>query len=270
MASLACGSRLVREGKTIMLVPSITPTSLVVLSHGLGDTADGFADVAVVLSRSMPHVKFIVPTAPTQPVTLNGGMSMPSWYDITSLSNNRAQENCDGIEESASVLRSILDKEHQETGIPYGRMVLAGFSQGGALSLFTGFQMESQKKLAGILCMSGYLAASRKFKINKGLEDTKVLHFHGTSDPVVKFTWAQETEAALKQQGASNYQLKSMRGVEHTITAEEMQLAAQFIGSVLEETHPVELETNGELERAVKNSGLGDKAVKLVPKNDEL
>ena len=85
----------------------------------------------------MPYVKFILPTAPTQPVTMNMGMSMPSWYDITGL-DERANENCAGLDVSVERLRQILQTEHDTTGLPYARMVLAGFSQGGALALFTG------------------------------------------------------------------------------------------------------------------------------------
>lgn len=159
--------------------------ALVVICHGLGDTAEGFADVAEVsdsstsvalsaqfcfrrlfavwmdcltqtlssvdrqteiqfqqynypvpkqhLTRTMPHIKFILPTAPTQRVTLNMGMSMPSWYDIVGL-DERSNEQCTGIQQSRERLESILRTEHENTQLPYSRMVLAGFSQGGALS----------------------------------------------------------------------------------------------------------------------------------------
>lgn len=89
----------------------------------------------------MPHLKFVLPTAPTQRVTMNMGAPMPSWYDIVGL-DERSNENCKGIEESQAKIKAILQKEHEETGLPYSRMVLAGFSQGGALSLFTGLQLE--------------------------------------------------------------------------------------------------------------------------------
>ena len=129
----------------------------------------------------MPHVKFILPTAPTQPVTMNMGMPMPSWYDITGL-DERSNENCAGIAQSQSTIRDILSTEHSATGLPYHRMVLAGFSQGGALSLFTGMQLEKEKKLAGIVVMSGYLPAAAQFDITEGLEDTPILHCHGEAD----------------------------------------------------------------------------------------
>ena len=128
------------------------------------------------MAERMPHLKFIMPTAPTQPVTMNMGMRMPSWYDIVGL-DERSNENCQGIEASKATLETILAKEHQDTGLPYSRMVLAGFSQGGALSLYTGLQLE-QGALAGIVVLSGYLPAASQFTIAPGLEQVPVWHGH--------------------------------------------------------------------------------------------
>ena len=148
----------------------------------------------------MPHVKFILPTAPTQPVTMNMGMPMPSWYDITGL-DERSNENCKGIQESQKRLQSILEQEHQTTGLPYNRMVLAGFSQGGALSLFTGLQLPKDQKLAGIVVMSGYLAGAKQFQLTDGLQDIPILHCHGTLDPMVRFPMAELTKNKLAALG---------------------------------------------------------------------
>lgn len=95
--------------------------------HGLGDSADGFADVAEMFSYQLPHVKFILPTALSSPVTLNGGMVMNSWYDIVGL-DDRAAETCDGLDESRSIVSNIIQQE-VNAGIPHSRIVLAGFSQ---------------------------------------------------------------------------------------------------------------------------------------------
>jgi lysophospholipase II len=95
--------------------------------HGLGDSADGFADVAEMLSTQLPYVKFILPTAPSSPVSLNGGMVMNSWYDIVGL-DDRAAETCDGLDESRRIVTNIIESE-VAAGIPHSRIVLAGFSQ---------------------------------------------------------------------------------------------------------------------------------------------
>ena len=117
-----------------------------VLIHGLGDSAYGWLDVAEHLSTLHPHVKFILPTASEKPVTLNGGMEMPSWYDIKGL-ETRASETCDGIDESKQYITSLIENENKN-GIPYKRIILGGFSQGGALSLFTSLQID--QTLAGV------------------------------------------------------------------------------------------------------------------------
>lgn len=126
-----------------------------------------------MLAAKLPYTKFILPTAEVQPVTLNGGMRMNSWYDIVGL-DERANEACHGIEASQKRLLDLLQAEHEATGLPYSRMVLAGFSQGGALSLYTGLQLA--QPLAGIVVLSGYLPAAAKVSITAGLERTPVWH----------------------------------------------------------------------------------------------
>jgi predicted esterase len=106
---------------------------------------------------------------------------MNSWYDIVGL-DERSNERCDGIEQSRSRIESILQKEHDDLGLPYSRMVLAGFSQGGALALFTGLQLgggesaKAEKKVAGIVVLSGYLPCAKQFRISPGLEGTPIFH----------------------------------------------------------------------------------------------
>lgn len=266
-----------RDGSTIVIKPGGQSEgdadSLVVIMHGLGDTSDGFADVAAMFSKQMPRTKFVLPTAPTQPVTLNGGYAMPSWYDIEGLAD-RATEKCAGIQQSAARIQSILENEHTSNGIPYSRMVLAGFSQGGALSLYTGMQLPLEKKLAGILVMSGYLAGATEFKLTPGLESTPVLHQHGTADPMVKYSWAEQTRDSLVGMGATNYELKPYEGLVHSVSIEELNHGLEFLQRVLprSEKANTELEPEnmsiGELKEAIRRAGLGDKAVGLLQKQE--
>jgi len=116
-------------------------SATVVLCHGLGDTANGWVEPTQYLANQLPHVKWILPTAPTQPVTLNMGMSMPSWYDIVGL-DSRSSEHCNGLDESMErILRFV---ENEVSGVDssttslacvspldYSRIVLAGFSKEG-------------------------------------------------------------------------------------------------------------------------------------------
>ena len=263
---------------TITVSPSneADQSALVVICHGLGDTAEGFVDVAEHLARSLPHVKFILPTAPTQPVTMNMGMPMPSWYDIVGL-DERSNESCKGIDESVSKIRSILEAEHQATGLPYSRMVLGGFSQGGALSLFTGMQLEggAERKLAGLLLMSGYLPAAKQFKITPGLEDTPILHCHGEADPMVQYVMAKKSKEHVAERGATNYEIKGYPGLVHSVSPEEIADVMAFLTRVLppDDSCRVRLKDPSdmsvkELKAAIRKAGLGSKAVGLMEKSE--
>jgi len=166
-----------RNMQTIHPDEGVHSATIIVL-HGLGDSSDGWIDVAQRWHRAMPWVKFILPSAESRPITMNGGYTMPGWYDIVGL-DDRAGESCDGIDESVAEIRGIMDAE-KAAGIPHSRMVLAGFSQGGAMALFGGLQMPVEEKLGGVLIMSGYCPGYSKFKLTPGLEDVPLFHGHGT------------------------------------------------------------------------------------------
>jgi len=259
---------------TITITPRTPHSAVVVVMHGLGDTADGFEDVAMMWSQQMPHVKFILPTAPTQPVTLNMGMPMPSWYDIEGL-DERTNENCKGIEESSKRIMDILDEEHSSTKLPYNRMILSGFSQGGALSIFTGLQVPADKKLGGVLVMSGYLAGAKQFTLSEAGKEIPVLHCHGTSDPMVRFDMAQKTEELVKGSGHSNYTLKPYSGLTHSVSVDELKDAAEFIHGVIPPDASCDIKPKSpdemsvkELKTAIRLGGLGNQAVGLAEKRE--
>lgn len=249
-------------------------SALVVISHGLGDTAEGFADVAEMMAKQMPYAKFVLPTAPTQPVTMNMGMAMPSWYDIVGL-NERANEKCDGIEDSRQTLLQILESEHENTGLAYNRMLLAGFSQGGALSLYTGMQMPSAaQKLAGVIIMSGYLPAASKFTITPGLENTPILHCHGTQDMLVALSMAEKTKLVVQQKGATDYTYKTYP-IAHTVSMDELQDVLSFLKEKLPPNDSCKIQLKDpsemsvkELKAVIRKAGLQSKAVGLMEKSE--
>ena len=174
-------SRKERDGNFIKInAVEGTHSCSIIFLHGLGDNADGIYDIGKVISDHLPHAKLLLPTAPSRGVTINNGAVGTAWYDVKGITDTFSE----GIDDSARMVEGLLDAEHS-AGIPYSRMVLAGFSQGGALSLFTGLQLPAEKKLGGIVVMSGYLAGSGRFTITKGLENTKIYHGHGDSDPLV-------------------------------------------------------------------------------------
>lgn len=137
--------------------PLVTPateqhTATVIMLHGLGDRGSGWAEIGHGLR--MPWCKFVFPTAPTRPITLNGGYRMTGWYDIASLDKlSDAGDDEEGVRDSVRYVESLIDQE-VAAGIPSERIVVGGFSQGGAVALM---MLRSPRKLAAILALSTYL-----------------------------------------------------------------------------------------------------------------
>jgi len=207
--------------QTVTIAPAEgTPHTATVIGpiHGLGDTNMGWADAAMHIHSQLPHVKFVLPNAPVVPVTLNGGMAMPSWYDITSL-DDRTVQPCAGIEESRATVTALIEAE-VAAGLAHDRIVVGGFSQGGAVSLFTGLQYPHA--LGGVLCMSGYLAAQEKFELSPAAAATPVAHFHGSDDPTVRIEWARRSAEHLRAAGVKEYALKEYESLGHSASMEEI------------------------------------------------
>mmetsp|Transcript_21091 Transcript_21091/g.58668 ORF Transcript_21091/g.58668 Transcript_21091/m.58668 type:complete len:235 (-) Transcript_21091:171-875(-) len=221
----------------------------------------------------MPYAKFILPTAPTQPVTMNMGMSMPAWYDIKGL-DERANESCKGIVESRDRITKIMKDEHDATGLPFARMLLAGFSQGGALSLWTGLQLPAEQRPAGIVVMSGYLAAAGQFTLTPELKDLPIFHGHGQMDPMVQFSYAQKTQKRLQDAGLTNYELKAYP-IQHSVSPSEIADVLKFIQKVLppDDTCTIKLKDPSEmsvkeLKAAIRKAGLASKAIGFMEKRE--
>eukprot|EP00298_Acanthocystis_sp_HF-20_P002498 c12913_g1_i1.p1 GENE.c12913_g1_i1~~c12913_g1_i1.p1 ORF type:complete len:233 (-),score=110.09 c12913_g1_i1:119-817(-) len=213
----------------ITLEPKAVQTSTVFLIHGLGDSASGWLEPAKFFARTMPSCKFILPTAPSQPVTWNGGMVMPSWYDIVGL-NSREKESAEGIQQSKKLIEHLIQAEIQN-GIPANKIVVGGFSQGGALSIFTGLQQELT--FAGVLVMSGYLTGKSQFQITEQAKLSPVLHCHGKDDPLVRIDWARDTAKALKEGGVKSLELKEYDGMAHELGQTEMNDIQEWLLKVL-------------------------------------
>lgn len=157
MSSRSTRGRTRREGSDIIIEPegARRPSALVILAHGLGDSAQGWVDTAEQLARALPHVRFYLPTAPVMPVTINGGARCNSWYDIKSLSRHRELESCEGLHASRARVHALITS----SGVPPSRVVLAGFSQGGALSLFAGLTWGKPLPAAGAAARAEVLAS---------------------------------------------------------------------------------------------------------------
>ena len=166
------------------------PQGSIIWLHGLG--ADGHDFEPIVPELRLPPalgLRFVFPHAPVRPVTLNGGMAMRAWYDIYSLERDGPADAA-GIRASAELLEQWITRE-QERGIRADRIVVAGFSQGGAIALHTG--LRAKQELAGILALSTYLPMPNAFASEAVVTDLPVFMAHGTLDPVLPMALGRES-----------------------------------------------------------------------------
>jgi phospholipase/carboxylesterase len=154
----------------------------VVWLHGLG--ADGHDFEPIVSLLGLPIVRFVFPNAPARPVTINGGMVMPAWYDITSLGGRGPGEREADVRLSARLIAAVVERE-EARGVASSRIVLGGFSQGAALALHVGLRFP--RPLLGIMVLSGYevLPDTRAAEAGEANRATPMLFCHGTYDPLV-------------------------------------------------------------------------------------
>lgn len=167
----------------LIIEPPTEATSSIIWLHGLGADAQDFVPLVPQLNLPVDHaIRFIFPSAPVRPITFNGGYPMRAWYDITSLNRSEFTHDIDGIVASAKMIEAMILHEKAQ-GI--AKIILAGFSQGGAIALF--LTLTSHIKLAGVLVLSSYLPAPEEIAgwVSATNQDTPILMMHGTDDPVI-------------------------------------------------------------------------------------
>ena len=206
------------------------PTATVIWLHGLGDDGHGWSEVVPALGiRGPPAVRFLFPHAPVIPVTINNGYAMRAWYDIRENDfNNRA--DLEGVRRSQALVEAMIAHETAR-GIPARRVVLAGFSQGGAIALHAG--LRHPERLAGIVALSAYLIAPAALatEASAANRDLPIFMAHGTLDPVVQFRWAELSRQALVAAGyAVEWRTYPMP---HSAVPEEIAAIGAFLGRVL-------------------------------------
>jgi len=173
--------------------------SCVIWLHGLGATKHDFEPVAYALRSILPHTKFILPQAPTRPVSLNGGFACPSWYDITAITPHRSFSLLE-LEQSSDTVIALIEQAIKD-GISPNKIVLAGFSQGGAVVLHTGI-LRWQQELGAVLALSTYAPSfSEQIKIADIKHKLPINFMHGTNDNVVPLELAKLAHDKLVNAG---------------------------------------------------------------------
>jgi phospholipase/carboxylesterase len=176
------------------------PDASVIWLHGLG--ADGNDFVPIVPELGLPQalgVRFVFPHAPVRAVTINNGMRMRAWYDI-SAADLQSRADLTGVRQSQAQVEALIERE-KTRGVAAARIVLAGFSQGGAIALYTG--LRHGERLAGVVALSTYLVAADKLAgeasaANRGLP---IFMGHGTADPIVRYQWGEASRRTLEAAG---------------------------------------------------------------------
>ena len=211
---------------SIELETASDPTASVIWLHGLG--ADGNDFVPIVPELKLPAtlaLRFVFPHAPVRKVTINNGVAMRAWYDIAAADlNNRA--DMVGVRQSQAEVEALIARE-KTRGIAASRIVLAGFSQGGAIALHTA--VRHQERLAGVIALSTYLVNADKLAeeaaaINR---DLPIFMAHGTADPVVRFEWGDASRRALV---ANGYRVDwHAYRMEHSVCMEEIEAIGAWL-----------------------------------------
>ena len=174
------------------------PVGSVIWLHGLG--ADGHDFEPIVPQLHLPAelpLRFVFPHAPVRPVTINGGMAMRAWYDIVSL-DAEGRADAKGVHESTALLEGLIAREI-DRGIDPKKIVIAGFSMGGAVAINTA--LHSKESLAGLMALSTYLPLPSEIADSAGARDLPVFMAHGSFDPMLPMQWGQASAEKLKETG---------------------------------------------------------------------
>ncbi|MFL1465696.1 alpha/beta hydrolase [Marinobacter sp. DUT-3] len=213
-----------QELEYIELETNPNPTAAVIWLHGLGASGHDFEPVVPELGLpANAAVRFLFPHAPVMPVTVNGGMSMPAWYDIKAMDVDRVIDT-EQLLASADAVARMVDREI-ERGIPSENIVIAGFSQGGAVAYEVG--LTYPKPLAGLLALSTYFATAETIKPSEANRNISINTYHGTFDPVVPESLGQKSTEKLRAMGYNpRYETYPM---EHSVCLEEIQDIGRFL-----------------------------------------
>ena len=212
----------------IEVEPVATANAAVIWLHGLGASGHDFEPIVpeLQLPASMA-VRFVFPHAPERPVTINGGYVMPAWYDILEMNFERKIDQAQ-IQASAADIKALIQREI-DRGIPSQRIVLAGFSQGGAVAYETALSF--QQPLAGLMALSTYFATAHTVQPHPANKALPIFVFHGVYDPVVGEALGQQAVSHLQAMGY-HPQYRSY-GMEHAVCPQQIADISAWLQQIL-------------------------------------
>ena len=213
--------------ETIEIETAPNPRASIIWMHGLGADGNDFAPLADEIELPFA-VRYIFPHAPMMPVSINGGYVMRAWYDISDAAIRREDE--DGVRASQQSVEILLTRE-KARGIGASRIVLAGFSQGGAIALQTG--LRHGERLAGVMALSTYVPLADRLakEANPANRGVPIFMAHGTADPMIPFARAQASRDLLLQQGYAVEWHKYL--MQHSVCPQEIADIAKWLRRLL-------------------------------------
>jgi phospholipase/carboxylesterase len=216
--------------ETIQIDTGPNPTVSIIWLHGLGASGDDFVPIVRELDLAgLPDIRFVFPHAPTMPVTINNGYVMRAWYDIVGIDLARREDE-KGLRSSQAMVEQLIAQE-KARGVPAERIILAGFSQGCAMTIQTG--LRHPEKLAGLLCLSGYVPlhttiAAERHPAN---QDTSIFLAHGRGDQVIPILRAEQSRDLLRSLGYKVEWHEYM--MPHSVCQEEVDDISAWLKRVL-------------------------------------
>eukprot|EP01083_Nonionella_stella_P262938 893680_1 len=233
-----------------------THTASIIWMHGLGDTANGWTGALQAIIGQLPYIQCVLPTAPLLNITFQGGQKCTAWHDIEDLQN--LQNNKFEYKEDSKRLIDELIENEVKAGIDPSRIILGGFSQGGAMAIYSGLQYAS--KLGGIICLSGYLCDTNIVKLikDKEIKTTPIIMYHGAMDMVVQTQFGRLSAMVLKTNGFTDitweeFKIPMQMNFGHNVTQEELTKVAKFVADKLPKEYNPKQKQNVEQKEDANN-----------------